>query len=108
MVTAARYLPLNDASVDATLDKGTLDAIIITGEDIFLDSVKEMGRVMSKDGHVVFISRVIERNVLINAFDSPLWENVHDGSLAFATGEAMIDLGAELYSWKRSDVPYEQ
>lgn len=45
---------------------------------------------------------------MINAFDSPLWENVHDGSLAFATGEAMIDLGAELYSWKRSDVPYEQ
>ena len=50
MVTAARYLPLNDASVDATLDKGTLDAIYITGEDIFLDSVKEMGRVTSKDG----------------------------------------------------------
>lgn len=109
LITAdARNLPLESASVGATLDKGTLDAIYITGKDIFRDSVKEMGRVTAEDGCVVSISTVIDPEELLSAFDSPLWECVHDGSLAFATeGEATIDLGAELYSWKRTFVPYE-
>ena len=108
LITAdARNLPLETASVDSTLDKGTLDAIYITGEDIFLDSVKEMGRVTAAGGYVVSISRVIEPNFLLGAFDEQLWVNVHDGSLAFATdGEATIDLGAELFSWKRTAIPY--
>eukprot|EP00571_Detonula_confervacea_P007393 CAMPEP_0172313088 /NCGR_PEP_ID=MMETSP1058-20130122/19359_1 /TAXON_ID=83371 /ORGANISM="Detonula confervacea, Strain CCMP 353" /LENGTH=272 /DNA_ID=CAMNT_0013026685 /DNA_START=258 /DNA_END=1073 /DNA_ORIENTATION=- len=101
LITAdARKLPLDAASVGATLDKGTLDAIYITGKDIFRDSVEEMGRVTATDGCVVSISTVIGPDDLLSAFDNPLWECVHDGSLAFAPdGEATIDLGAELYSW---------
>ncbi len=102
----ATDLPIETASVDATLDKGTLDAIFITGKEIFLDSVKEMGRVTAPEGCVVSISRVIG-DELLEAFDNSLWENVHDGSLSFAPdGEATIDLGAELYSWKRTNVPF--
>lgn len=104
----ATDLPLETASVDATLDKGTLDAIYITGKEIFRDSVKEMGRVTATGGCVVSISRVIGPDDLLGEFDNPLWENVHDGSLAFAPdGEATIDLGAEFYSWKRTAVQYD-
>mmetsp|Transcript_19642 Transcript_19642/g.39827 ORF Transcript_19642/g.39827 Transcript_19642/m.39827 type:complete len:274 (+) Transcript_19642:359-1180(+) len=104
LITAdARDLPLPNASIDATLDKGTLDAIYITGKDVFLDSVRELGRVTAEGGVVMCISRVIWPDDLMKAFDTQLWENVHDGSLAFAPdGEATIDLGAELYSWRRT------
>lgn len=99
----ARDLPLADASIDATFDKGTLDAIFITGKDMFLDSVKELGRVTAKNGVVVCVSRVIEAEDLMSAFDSDTWEITHNGELAFAPdGEATIDLGADLYSWRRT------
>ena len=106
IIADARDLPLEDASIDATLDKGTLDAIYITGKNVFFDSVKELGRVTAEGGVVMCISRVIWPDDLMNAFDPHLWENMHDGSLAFAPdGEATIDLGAELYSWRRTNVP---
>ena len=106
VVADATDLPLETASVDATLDKGTLGAIYITGKDIFRDSVREMGRVTATGGCVVSISTVIGPADLLGEFDNPFWENVHDGSLAFAPdGEATIDLGADFYSWKRTAVP---
>mmetsp|Transcript_33950 Transcript_33950/g.62406 ORF Transcript_33950/g.62406 Transcript_33950/m.62406 type:complete len:320 (-) Transcript_33950:961-1920(-) len=108
MTADAKNLPLETASVDATLDKGTLDAIFITGKEIFRQSVKEMGRVTAEGGRVVSVSTVIDPNELLGEFDTVFWENVHDGSLAFAEdGEASIDLGAELYSWKRTGVPFD-
>ena len=101
----ARDLPLADSSVDATLDKGTLDAIYITGEEIFRDSVKELTRVTATNGVVVCVSRVIYPEELMGAFESGHWENILNGELAFAPdGEATIDLGAELYAWRRNDV----
>mmetsp|Transcript_54098 Transcript_54098/g.80720 ORF Transcript_54098/g.80720 Transcript_54098/m.80720 type:complete len:294 (-) Transcript_54098:263-1144(-) len=104
----ARSLPLPDTSVDATLDKGTLDAIYITGKDAFLDSVKELGRITAlSSGMVVCISRVIGPDEFLEAFDTPLWDMVRDGTLAFAPdGEATIDLGAELFAWRRTAVPF--
>jgi len=96
-------VPLFDASFNATLDKGTLDAIYITGKDVFLDAIKELGRLTAENGIVVSISSVVPPEELLSAFDSRLWTNTHDGSLAFAPdGEATIDLGAELYSWRRT------
>jgi len=110
LITAdATNLPLDTASVDATFDKGTLDAIYITGKEIFIDSVKEMTRYTAPEGLVVSISRVIDPDVLLETFDNQYWENINDGTLSFATdGEATIDLGAELYSWKRTKVPFKQ
>jgi len=107
LVADARDLPIPSSSIDATLDKGTLDAIHITGKEIFQDSVRELSRVTAEDGVVVCISRVIPPEDLFEAFTSELWEMTHDGSLAFAPdGEATIDLGAELYSWKRKSAIY--
>lgn len=104
VVADARDLPLEDASIDATLDKGTFDAIYITGTQMFLDSIQELTRITAKGGIVMCISRVIDPDILLDAFSSQInsWEIIHDGTLAFAPdGEATIDLGAELYSWKR-------
>lgn len=98
---------LETSSIDATLDKGTFDAISITGMDVFLDAVKEAGRVTATNGVFFCISRVLWPDELLRAFDTDLWEIVHDGSLAFAPdGEATIDLGADLYSWRRTGVPF--
>eukprot|EP00980_Cylindrotheca_fusiformis_P000769 scaffold184_cov125-Cylindrotheca_fusiformis.AAC.4 len=99
----ARDLPLPSAHVDAVLDKGTLDAIYIGGVDMFRDSVAELTRVTAENGVVVCVSTVIPPDDLMAAFEeSGLWKNMHNGGLAFADdGEATIDLGAELYSWRR-------
>jgi SAM-dependent methyltransferase len=108
LITAdARDLPVEDASIDATLDKGTLDAIYITGKTCLQDSIKEITRVTAPGGVIMCISRVIEPADLMGAFDNKDWDIIHEGILAFAPdGEATIDLGAELYSWKRTRVAY--
>jgi hypothetical protein len=115
LITAdCRSLPIPNGHIDAILDKGTLDAIYITGPEVFRDSVKELTRVTSCDGGmIVCISAVIPQEVMLDAFGSNscsssrsdneeecCWETVHDGGLAFADGgEASIDLGANLYSF---------
>jgi SAM-dependent methyltransferase len=95
---------LADGSIDATLDKGTLDAIYITSKDeAFLAAIKELERVTAPGGVVVSLSRVIYPDDLLGAFEaSGCWDTIHDGTLAFAEeGGASIDLGAELYSFRR-------
>lgn len=103
-------LPIQSSSIDITLDKGTLDAIYITGKDVLYNSIKELTRVTSKNGIVVCISAVIPSDVLLNAFiveessssSSSSWEIINNGELSFApNGEATIDLGANLYSFRR-------
>ena len=64
----ATDLPIPTASIDATLDKGTLDAIFIAGTDMFYDSVRELGRVTAPSGVVVCISRVVPPETLLAAF----------------------------------------
>lgn len=99
----ARELPLSSNHINATLDKGTLDAIYITGTDVFRDSVAELTRVTACNGVFVCISTMIPSDELMAAFSSSgLWENIRNGDLAFACdGEATIDLGADLYSWRK-------
>mmetsp|Transcript_61395 Transcript_61395/g.181494 ORF Transcript_61395/g.181494 Transcript_61395/m.181494 type:complete len:257 (-) Transcript_61395:103-873(-) len=98
----ARDLPFEEASFDAVLDKGTLDAIYIAGKDSFVRAVREFGRVVSPGGVYVCVSSVVLPDDLYAAFSPSVWEIIHDGSLAFAPdGEATIDLGSELYSWRR-------
>jgi hypothetical protein len=107
LVADCRELPIPSGTIDATLDKGTLGAIYITGKDVFSDSVKELTRVTAVNGIIVCVSAVIPQEDLLNAFqneggDDCCWETVLDGGLAFAdSGEATIDLGANLYSFRR-------
>jgi hypothetical protein len=106
----ATQLPLADASIDATLDKGTLDAIWIASPTLFHDAVRELGRVTAVGGIVMCISKVVDPDAWGEAFSSKYWETIHDGGLAFAPdGEATIDLGANLYSFRRTaKVPYQK
>lgn len=98
----ARDLPLPDGSINAILDKGTLDAIYITSEGAFEEAVEEFTRVMEPGGVMVCVSNVILPELLLSSFQSSSWESIHDGGLAFTSdGEATIDLGADLYSWRR-------
>ncbi|GFH58755.1 hypothetical protein CTEN210_15231 [Chaetoceros tenuissimus] len=98
----ARDLPLNDGSIDTTFDKGTLDAIYIHSIEAFKESISELERVTVSGGKVVSISNVIPSDVISEAFDENKWETIHDGGLAFAeNGGVTIDLGANLYSWRR-------
>lgn len=98
----ARYLPLPSNHCNAILDKGTLDAIYITGIEVFRDAVEELTRVTADGGVFVCVSTVIPSDQLMAAFASGLWENLLNGELAFASeGEATIDLGAELYCWRK-------
>lgn len=110
VVADCRDLPIPTGTIDATLDKGTLDAIYITGKQVFYDSVKELTRVTAVDGIIVCVSAVVPQEELLEAFQTQggggggcgSWETVLDGGLAFAdSGEATIDLGANLYSFRR-------
>jgi ubiquinone/menaquinone biosynthesis C-methylase UbiE len=53
----ATALPYADASFDAVLDKGTLDAIGIGSDDSLRASVAELARTVATGGVVVSISR---------------------------------------------------
>ncbi|KAL3932813.1 MAG: hypothetical protein SGBAC_010678 [Bacillariaceae sp.] len=106
----ARKLSLEDGAVDVVFDKGTLDAIYITGEQDFQDSVKELTRVTGINGVFVCISAVIPPETLLEAFSesSSYWDTILDGGLAFAPdGEATIDLGAQLYAFRRREIVYQ-
>lgn len=98
----ARELPLKDGSIDTTFDKGMLDAIYIHSIEAFKESIAELERITVSGGKVVSISNVIPSDVISEAFDEYKWETIHDGGLAFAeNGGVTIDLGANLYSWRR-------
>ena len=109
LVADCRELPIPTGTINATLDKGTLDAIYITGKEVLFDSVKELTRVTAMGGIVVCVSAVIPQEELCDAFQESeeggsgcCWETLLDGGLAFAdSGEATIDLGANLYSFQR-------
>ena len=118
IIADCRSLPIPNGHIHAILDKGTLDAIYITGPDVFHDSVKELTRVTARKngggGMIICVSNVIPQEVMLDAFGNSQqsgdgeeeecydWEVIHDGGLAFANGgEATIDLGANLYSFRR-------
>ena len=101
----ATALPFSDdAGFDAVLDKGALDAIGIHSAAALSSAVSELGRVLRPGGIVVSISRALEANVLLGAFedDATGWEVLRDGGLHIAeTGEVSTDLAAGLYAWRR-------
>ena len=98
----ATCMPYDDASFDACLDKGTLDAIGITSKDALRASTGELARVVGEGGVVMSVSRALEADVLLSAFDAARWEVLRDGGLHVAdTGEVTTDLAAGLYAWRR-------
>lgn len=85
------------AYVHITFDKGTLDAIYITGKEVFAASVQELTRITKPGGIVMCISNVITQKKWIDAFcnnnNNHSWDVINNGDLAFASdGAASINL----------------
>ena len=95
-------LPHHNAAFDAVLDKGTLDAIGITGGEVLVAAATELARVVRPSGVVVSVGRVLEPFELERAFPVGVWEQLRDGGLYLTEdGEATTDLSASLYAWRR-------
>lgn len=120
LLADARQLPLQDGSVNVVFDKGTLDTIYISGWQELQDSIKELTRVTDTNGVFVCVSAVIPPETLLKTFEDQLdwtgggdkdekayscWDTILNGDLAFAPdGEATLDLGAQLYAFRRRNV----
>ena len=99
----ARALPYSDASFDAVLDKGALDAVGIAGREALAEAIVELSRTVAAGGVVVSVSRALETSTLVEAFDPASWEVLRDGGLHLAeSGEASTDLAANLLAWRRN------
>jgi SAM-dependent methyltransferase len=86
LVADARDLPFQDSAFHAVLEKGTLDAIYLSGgrdKELaakYLElSVKELARVVVEGGIVVSITAACVEAVQ-NTFHDQDWELVRDGS----------------------------
>ena len=98
----ARALPYRDASFDAVLDKGALDAVGIAGREALAEAIAELSRTVATGGVVVSVSRALEPSTLVEAFHPASWEVLRDGGLHLAeSGEASTDLAANLLAWRR-------
>ena len=68
------------ASFDAILEKGTLDAIYLSGDGNVEQAVNEFGRVLRPGGIVVSISGVVPQELRRDLFSSKDWKWIRDGS----------------------------
>ena len=98
----ATALPYADDTFDAVLDKGALDAIGIHSNVALRDATSELARCVVAGGVVVSVSRALEEQTILSAFEPEMWEVEHDGGIYIAEGgEASNDLAASLYVWRR-------
>lgn len=98
----ATALPMRDGAFDAVLDKGTLDAIGIAGEEQLVAATSELARTCSPGAVVVSVSRALDAELLLSAFDRAKWDAIRDGGLHITEcGAASTDLGASLFAWRR-------
>jgi len=108
LVADARDLPFGNNLFDAVLDKGTLDAIFLSGgrdKELaakHLDmAVSELGRVLTKDGVVISISAACV-DAVQKAFESRNeWKQLWDGTLYITEdGFASNNVDGTLLAWK--------
>uniref|UniRef100_A0A7S1ZUP8 Methyltransferase type 11 domain-containing protein n=1 Tax=Ditylum brightwellii TaxID=49249 RepID=A0A7S1ZUP8_9STRA len=112
-VADARNLPYDDDSFDAVLEKGTLDAVYLSGgsdkELAFQHlsmAVSELSRVVKKGG-IVFSVTAACVDAIQDAFDveiekNGVWTQVKDGSLYITEdGYTSNNVDATMLVWKR-------
>lgn len=80
-VEDARSLPQEwGDSFDVIIEKGALDAIYLSGEGNFEQSVDEFARVVKKDGIVISCSGVVPESLRREGFGADKWDWLRDGS----------------------------
>ena len=80
-VQDARSLPKEwDESFDIIIEKGALDAIYLSGDGNFEQSVKEFERVIKTDSICISCSGVVPEEIRRDGFGTNEWEWLRDGS----------------------------
>lgn len=108
-VVDARQLTYEDDSFDAVLEKGTLDAIYLSGADdkeVASDhlalSVSELARVVRKGGIVVSITAACAEAVELAFTDTNVWKVKRDGSFYVTEdGYCSNNVDATIFAWER-------
>ena len=80
-VEDARSLPMEwEQSFDIIIEKGALDAIYLSGDGNFEQSVNEFSRCLKSGGICMSFSGVVPAEVRRDGFDEENWEWLRDGS----------------------------
>ncbi len=109
-VADARDLPYKDDSFDAVLEKGTLDAIYLSGgadKDMAMKhlsmAISELARVTSKGGIVMSITAACADSIQ-EAFskNDHIWQVLRDGNFYLTDdGYSSNNVDATIFAWKR-------
>ena len=108
-VVDARQLTYEDDSFDAVLEKGTLDAIYLSGADDkkvaseqLALSVSELARVVQKGGIVVSITAACAEAVELAFRDTNVWKVRRDGTFHVTEdGYCSNNVDATIFAWER-------
>ena len=108
-VLDARDLPYEDSAFDAVLEKGTLDAIYLSGadnKDLSYEqlslAVSELARVVRKGGIVVSITAACTEAVRSAFTNANVWKVKRDGSFHMTEdGYCSNNVDATMLAWER-------
>ena len=106
-VADAKELPFDDAAFDATLEKGTLDSVFLSGEDDadkrkqLQRAVDELARTVRPGGVVISITGFQDKIAAAFA-DEQCWDCLRDGSVHITEdGVASNQINAYFLAWRR-------